>query len=496
MSTTANRTVTLIKGDGIGPEIADAVKHIFAAASVPITWEEAEAGLACIERTGNGLPQATLDSIHRNKVALKGPTTTPIGGGHKSVNVTIRKALDLYANVRPCKSLPGVQTRFENVDLIIVRENVEDTYGGIEHMQSPDVAQCLKLITRPGSINIARYAFEMARRERRKRVTCVQKANIMKLTDGLFLDCFRQVAAEFPDIHADEILIDNCCMQLVVNPSKFDVLLTPNLFGDILSDLCAGLVGGLGVAPGGNIGAGKAVFEAVHGSAPDIAGRGLANPTALLLSGVQMLRYMGLLGHAERIEQGMRMALVDGIRTKDLAGNASTSEFAQAVIGRLPAPERGDAHAPGSTAAASTAAASPATIGGTTAAKTQGLAPAPRFSASGPVEALSEPWTCAGIDLFIRHNGLPDLPKTVGKFKLTLISNRGTKVWPGEPLDILMINVHRCRYTCEGHATNTEIASLMAEVCKGFDWMHVEKLHDAKGVDGKPVARYSKAQGE
>jgi isocitrate dehydrogenase (NAD+) len=501
------RTVTLIKGDGIGPEIADAVKEIFAAAEVPITWEDAEAGLGHIERGGNGLPPETMASIVRNKVALKGPTTTPIGGGHKSVNVTIRKALDLFANVRPCKSLPGVHTRFDNVDLIIVRENVEDTYGGIEHMQSPDVAQCLKLITRPGSLNIARYAFEMARREGRKRVTCVQKANIMKITDGLFLDCFRQVAAEFPDIVADEILIDNCCMQLVVNPSKFDVLLTPNLFGDILSDLCAGLVGGLGVAPGGNIGAGKAVFEAVHGSAPDIAGKGLANPTALLLSGIQMLRYMGLLAHADRVEQGMRLALVEGVRTRDLGGSASTREFAKGIISQLPPLARDltkhDSHAAGATTAPASlgggggASARPATIGGTTAAQTGGLPPAPRFAETGAVEALQEAWTLTGVDVFIRHHGLPKLPAQAGPFKPTLISNRGTKVWPGEPLDITLVNVHRCRFTSASPATNRDVLQLLDTLEKqGLEWMHIEKLHEAKGPDGKPVARYTKAQGE
>jgi len=401
------RTVTLIRGDGIGPEIADAVKEMFAAAGAPVAWEDMEAGLGCIERTGVGLPPETMQSILRNKVALKGPTTTPIGGGHKSINVTIRKALDLYANVRPSRSLPGVHTRFENVDLVIVRENVEDTYGGIEHMQSPDLAQCLRLITRPGSLNIARYAFEMARRERRKRVTCVNKANIMKITDGLFLECFRQVAKDYPDIEADEILIDNCCMQLVVNPGKFDVLLTTNLFGDILSDLCAGLVGGLGVAPGGNIGDGKAVFEAVHGSAPDIAGKGLANPTALLLSGVQMLRSLGMLAHADRIEQGLRGALVDGVKTRDLGGNATTREFTRAVIRAMPPLAGNDVVRQGPAAS-------------NTKDRPDGFAP------SGPVEVLRDAWDCTGLDLFVRHHGVPTFPEKVGKFRCAMISNRGT----------------------------------------------------------------------
>lgn len=484
--TPSNRTVTLIKGDGIGPEIADAVLEVFAAAGVPIAFEEAEAGLACLEKRGVGLPPETMSSIRKNRVALKGPTTTPIGKGHKSVNVTIRKGLDLFANVRPCRSMPGVKTRFDNVDLIIVRENIEDTYGGIEHMQSPDVAQCLRLITRPGSLAIARYAFEMARRERRRRVTCVQKANIMKLTDGLFLECFRQVAAEYPDITADDILIDNCCMQLVNNPSRFDVLVTPNLFGDILSDLCAGLVGGLGVAPGGNIGRDLAVFEAVHGSAPDIAGQGLANPTALLLSAVQMLRYMGLTTYAERIEQGLRFALVEGIRTRDLGGSASTREFTRAIVHGLPAPdsslEKADAPAPSGER------------GGGSETVHAGSGPAGGTDSARSAAAAAADWTLRGIDIFIRHEGLPAMPVSVGKFRLTLISNRGQKVGPatdGGPPSITLVDIHRCRYVADQAVTDEDILSLLGEIGRRFAWVHIEKLHDSGGQ-----ARYSKAQGE
>lgn len=486
-SITTPRTVTLIKGDGIGPEIADAVMEIFSAAEVPVRFEEAFAGLACLEKHGSSLHPETLDSVRRNKVALKGPTTTPIGGGHKSVNVTIRKSLDLFANVRPCKSMPGVKTKFENVDLIIVRENIEDTYGGIEHMQSPDVAQCLRLITRPGSLAIARYAFEMARREGRGRVACVQKANIMKMTDGLFLDCFRTVAKDYPDVEADEILIDNCCMQLVVKPSRFDVLLTPNLFGDILSDLCAGLVGGLGVAPGGNIGNDRAVFEAVHGSAPDIAGKGLANPTALLLSSVQMLRYMGLLSHAERIEQGLRFALVEGIRTRDLGGNANTKEFARAVIRGLPAPD--------TTLQKADASSTPSTPSSGTGLQPVTTPPTSSSSSSSAFTQLQqEPWTLKGLDLFINHDGLPDVPATLGKFRLVFISNRGQKVGPlpaGVAPSINLVNVHRCRYISDQPITSEELNTLIAEISKKFNWMHIEKLHECMGQ-----ARYSKAQGE
>ncbi len=466
------RTVTLIRGDGIGPEIAQAVVEVFAAAEVPVVWDEASAGLSSVEQAGTVMPEATLESVRRHRVALKGPTTTPIGGGHKSVNVTIRKALDLFANVRPCRTLPGVVTRFEEVDLIIVRENIEDTYAGIEHMQTPDVAQCLRLITRPGSLAIADYAFQMARREGRKRITCAQKANIHKITDGLFLECFRETAGRYPDIQAEEMLVDNCCMQLVTNPRKFDVILTTNLLGDILSDLCAGLVGGLGVAPGGNIGAGRAVFEAVHGSAPDIAGKGLANPTALLLSAVQMLRWMGLLAHADRVEGALRAALVNHIRTRDLGGTASTKEFTAGVIAHLPPPSHLDRAA---------------------AAESQGAAPPPEQGQGGPVVVRTEAWTLRGIDFFCDHSGLPPLPTQAGPFRLTLISNRGTKVFPGPTPPIDLVNCHRCRYISDGGVTDEQVLALIADLtAKGFRWMHIEKLHD--GPDG--VARYTKAQGE
>ncbi len=461
------RTVTLIRGDGIGPEIADAVCSIFDAAGVPIVWDEANAGLDVFEATGTPLPESVLQSIATNGVALKGPTTTPIGTGHKSVNVTIRKALDLFANVRPSRSLPSVSTRFEDVDLIIVRENIEDTYGGIEHCQTPDVHQGLKLITRPGSLAVHRYAFEMARREGRKKVTCVHKANIHKLTDGLFLECFRQVAPEYPEIEADDLLIDNTCMQLVSDPTRFDVIVTLNLFGDILSDLCAGLVGGLGVAPGGNIGAGRAVFEAVHGSAPDIAGKGLANPTALLLSGVQMLRYLGLMSHASRIEAGLRRSLIDHVHTRDLGGNATTDEFASAVISNLPAPDassQADAEAP-----------EPINVGKT-----------------GPVVVSDENWECIGADMFVRNDGLPDMPKEVGPLKLSMISNRGTKVYPGPTPDILLVDHHRCRYLSETPITEADVRALIQAVGDKYAWMHIEKLHR----DSAGERMFSRAQGE
>lgn len=329
-------TVTLIRGDGIGPEICDSVVQIFEAAQTGIRWEEAEAGLTCFEKHGQALIDSTLEKLARNKVALKAPTTTPVGGGHKSVNVVIRKALDLFVNVRPIKTLPAVDTPFKGVDMLIVRENIEDTYGGIEHRLSEDVAQCLRIITRSGSLRCHRYAFELARREKRKKVTCGHKANIMKITDGLFLETFREVAKDYPDLEATDIIIDNACMQMVTRPQQYDVLVLPNLFGDIVSDLAAGLIGGLGVASGANIGKDCAIFEPVHGSAPDIAGKGLANPTAILFSSLAMLRHMGKLSEATRIEAALMKALSKPeTRTRDLGGKVGTKEFTTAIIGEL-----------------------------------------------------------------------------------------------------------------------------------------------------------------
>lgn len=332
----APQKVVLLPGDGIGPEITDAVVKIFEAAQANIEWVKVEAGLGEIEKHGVGITPDGIESIKKHRIALKGPTTTPVGGGHKSINVMIRKVLGLYVNVRPSKSLPCLATPFKDIDLIIVRENIEDTYGGIEHMQSADVAQCLRIITRSGSERAHRYAFELARREKRKKVVCVHKANIMKITDGLWLESFRQVAAEYPDVESGDIIVDNCCMQLVSKPSQFDVLVLPNLFGDIVSDLCAGLVGGLGVASGANIGKDCAIFEAVHGSAPDIAGKGLANPTAILFSAISMLKHLGQLEVAQRIQAAMMKALDSpDTRTRDLGGKCNTAEFTQHVIGAL-----------------------------------------------------------------------------------------------------------------------------------------------------------------
>jgi isocitrate dehydrogenase (NAD+) len=328
--------ITLIPGDGIGPEIVAATVRIIEAAGVDVQWETHIIGAQALEKFGMTIPDASIESIKKNKVALKGPLTTPIGKGFTSVNVGLRKILDLYANVRPIRALPNIPCKYPNLDLVIVRENTEDLYAGLEHTVVPGVVESIKIITAKASTRISRYAFEFAVREGRKKVTAVHKANIMKLSDGLFLECFYNVAKEFPEITADDKIIDNCCMQLVMNPQQFDVMVMENLYGDIVSDLCAGLIGGLGLAPGANIGEIGAVFEAVHGSAPDIAGQGVANPTALLMSAILMLKHIGERDAAERTEKAMLEVFADGHTiTKDLGGTAKTADFANAIINKL-----------------------------------------------------------------------------------------------------------------------------------------------------------------
>lgn len=456
----STRRVTLICGDGIGPEIVEAVVRIFEAARVPIEWEEADAGLACYQRCGTPLPAATLESILRNRVALKGPTTTPVGTGHRSVNVAIRTALDLFANVRPAKSLPGIVTRFGNVDLIVVRENIEDTYGAIEHQQTPDVAQTLRIITRQGSMLVHRYTFELARRLGRRRVTCVHKANIHKMSDGLFLECFRTVAHDYPDVVADDLIVDNACMQLVTRPEMFDVLVLPNLFGDIVSDLCAGLVGGLGVAPGGNIGRQHAVFEAVHGSAPDIAGKGIANPTALLLSALQMLDHIGLSSYARCIEQALYATLRAGVLTRDLGGTATTRQFTDAIIAALDGvdcsavvPQRGT--------------------------------PAELHLPEPPPPSASTAWKEVGVDVFIEwnnHRTQPPVPADVGTLQLEFISNRGTTVYPPPAPPVTLVNWYRCRYRSSNGVVMSDVVALLHELeQRGIRWMHLERLAESDG---------------
>jgi isocitrate dehydrogenase (NAD+) len=329
------RTITLIRGDGIGPEVADSVVSILEAARAPIAWEEVVVGREAEKSEGDPLPPKALETVRRNRIALKGPVGTPVGKGFASVNVRLRKALDLYANLRPVKNVPSIASRYADVDMVIVRENTESLYSGLEHTVVPGVVESLKIITAVASTRIAKYAFEYARRHGRKRVTAVHKANIMKLSDGLFLECFRRVAEDYSDIAADDRIVDAACMRLVMNPESFDVLLTENLYGDIVSDLAAGLVGGLGVVPGANIGIEGAVFEAVHGSAPDIAGKDLANPTALLMSAILMLRHLEMGGVAERVESALLETLRAGIKTPDVGGTVGTKAFTAAVVQRL-----------------------------------------------------------------------------------------------------------------------------------------------------------------
>jgi isocitrate dehydrogenase (NAD+) len=328
--------VTLIPGDGIGPEVVGATVSVVRAAGVKIEWESFVVGAEAMSRYGDPLPNDLIESIKRNKTALKGPVITPVGTGFVSSNVRLRKALDLYANLRPIKSLKGVKSRYEDVDLIVVRENTEDLYSGLEHEVVPGVVESLKIITDRASRRIAHFAFDYARREGRKKVTAIHKANIMKMSDGLFLNCFREVSKEYPEIEADDLIVDNACMQLVIDPNQFDVLLLENLYGDIISDLGAGLVGGLGVVPGANIGEEIAVFEAVHGSAPSIAGRGIANPTALIQTAVLMLKHLDEREAAERIQASLERVLAEGqVLTRDLGGQATTIDFTEAIIRSL-----------------------------------------------------------------------------------------------------------------------------------------------------------------
>lgn len=330
-------TVTLIPGDGIGPEITEAVKTIFQATGAPIEFDEQDAGLAAFQQTGNLIPQALIESIEKNKIALKGPLTTPVGEGFRSINVTLRQQFDLYQNLRPCKSVPGVNSRFDNVDLILFRENTEGLYSGFEiYDERNGIADAIARVTAKGAERILRAAMQYATVQGRKRVTVIHKANILKQTSGLFLRIGRKVAQEFPELRVDDRIIDNMCMQLVMYPDRYDVLVTTNLFGDILSDLSAGLVGGLGLVPGGNIGDDYAIFEAVHGSAPDIAGRGIANPSALLQSGILMLKHLQMFDVANNIEKALFATLANKDEvTGDLGGPATTMQFAQNVCQKL-----------------------------------------------------------------------------------------------------------------------------------------------------------------
>lgn len=333
--------ITLIPGDGIGPEVADAAVRAVEATGVEIQWERVNAGSSAMAETGHILPDAVFKSLVRTHVGLKGPVATPIGGGHQSVNVTLRKRLNLYVNFRPVRMLPGLKTRFQDVpiDMVIFRENTEDLYSGLEHEVVTDVVESLKVITAKASLRIARSTFEYARKEGRKKVTAIHKANIMKMSDGLFLRCCREVAADYPEIEYTELIVDNACMQLVMRPETFDLLVLPNLYGDIVSDLAAGLVGGLGIVPGANLGEHDAIFEAVHGSAPDIAGKGFANPTALMQSAALMLAHLGERAAARGLQAAIEAVYAEGrYLTRDVGGTASTVEFTGAIVDKLPAP--------------------------------------------------------------------------------------------------------------------------------------------------------------
>ena len=325
-------TVTLIPGDGIGPEVTDAMVKVVEASGAKINWEKVQAGEAVIEKYNTAIPDYVIDSIKKNKVAIKGPITTPVGKGFKSVNVTLRQKLDLYVNLRPIKSFKGIKSRYEDVDLVIVRENTEDLYAGIEHKIGDYAAESIKIITKPACERICQFAFDYAKDNNRKKVTGVHKANIMKLSDGLFLNTFREVAKDY-NIESDDLIVDAAAMNLVLNPENYDVMVMPNLYGDILSDLCSGLVGGLGIIPGANIGKDVAVFEAVHGSAPQIAGQNIANPTAIIQSAVMMLKYLGEVDAAKKIEKALEEVFLKGEKlTVDLGGNSTTEEFTDEII--------------------------------------------------------------------------------------------------------------------------------------------------------------------
>jgi len=485
--------ITVIPGDGVGPEVVRSAQRIIAAAGVAIDWDEAEAGAAVFRRGDtSGVPQATRDSIERTRVVLKGPLETPVGFGEKSANVTLRKLFETYANVRPARELPGVPTRYagEGVDMIIVRENIEDLYAGIEHMQTQDVAQCLKIITRKGSEKIIRYAFELARREGRAKVTCATKANIMKLTEGLFKRTFEELSAEYPEIAPEHLIIDNVAHQMAKNPAQFDVVVTTNLNGDIISDLASGLVGGLGFAPSGNYGDDVAIFEAVHGSAPKYAGKDVINPTALILSSLMMLRHIGESAAADTIENAVLVTLEQGKAvTQDLARQtggdvehaASTTGFTDSIIANL----------------GQRPATVPARAGGERPA--DAATPRPRWSYGAEVSA-AVPRTTVGVDVFLEtwepaDVAGPALEALAGDaLKLQMISSRGTMVWPSTGLKPDSVGLLRCRFVARedgAAASDADLNALVARVGERYTWTHLEKLHVFAGEDG-----FTKAQGQ
>jgi isocitrate dehydrogenase len=476
------RTVTVIPGDGIGPECVDAAVNIVNAVGVDIEWEERHAGERIFEAgVASGVPDETIASINRTRVVLKGPLGTPIGYGEKSANVTLRKLFETYANIRAVRELPGVATRYSGsgVDLVVVRENVEDLYAGIEHMQTPGVAQCLKLISRKGCDKIVRLAFEFARSEGRRSVTCATKSNIMKLTEGEMKRTFERIAPEYPEIESWHVIIDNCAHQLVKKPEQFDVIVTTNMNGDIISDLTSGLVGGLGFAPSANLGSDVAIFEAVHGSAPKYAGKNVINPTAVVLSSVMMLKYLGEFEAAETVEHAVLSTLQQGHLTGDVVGydhGMSTSEYTKAIISNL------GSRVDGYTVRRATPIHIP---------------PAPKD----PVTVRPAHREIVGTDIFVETGQFPDeLGPALEEIsegtpmRLKMISNRGTKVYPEGNKNIDVVDQYRCRFIRRdensGIAHKT-VRDLLARIEAQYSWCHIELLQH---FDDQPS--YTKAQGE
>ncbi|MGD9539121.1 MAG: NADP-dependent isocitrate dehydrogenase [Alphaproteobacteria bacterium] len=473
-------TVSAIAGDGIGPEVMAAVQRMVAALDPSIRFEACTAGAAAFSKgVTTGVPKETLASIARHRVVLKSPLETPIGHGGKSANVTLRKYFETYGNIRPARELPGIVTPFSGrgIDLVVVRENVEDVYAGIEHMQTPSVAQCLKLNSRKGCEKIARLAFELARAEARKAVTCVHKANIMKLTEGLFTRVFDEVAADYPDIEAGHMIVDNCAHRLVITPERFDVIVATNMNGDILSDLTAGLIGGLGLAPSANLGDGIAMFEAVHGSAPDIAGQDKANPTALALAAAMMLRHLGRFEAAETLEHTLfRTIAVDGVRTGDIAGKAQatgTAAFTDRVIENIGSRVEGFSTRP--------------------------YRPLAMPKLAGP-PAAPKRRALVGVDVFVETTAAPEaLGERLAAlaqgtpFRLKIIESRGAQVYPASGAETDVIDHFRCRFVANDNASlgDADVLALLGLIGTHYGWMHVEKL---QSFDGAPT--FTLAAGE
>ncbi|MCX8050869.1 MAG: NADP-dependent isocitrate dehydrogenase [Chlorobi bacterium] len=477
--------VTLIPGDGIGPECIESTRRIIDATGVGIEWEVCEAGESVFKKgIPSGVPKETIDSIRRTRCVLKGPLGTPVGYGEKSANVTLRKLFETFANVRPVREMPGVPTPYtgRGIDLVVVRENVEDLYAGIEHMQTPGVAQCLKLISRKGSEKVIRLAFELARAEGRKSVACATKSNIMKLTEGTFKRTFEDVAKEYPDVEAWHIIVDNCAHQLVKKPEQFDIIVTTNMNGDILSDLTSALIGGLGFAPSANLGNDVAIFEAVHGTAPKYAGKNVINPTAVLMSGIMMLRYLGKFEAAATIENALLVTLEEGkYRTGDVVGYnsglaASTTEYTDAIIanfGRTPT---------------------------TTTLRQYKPLQIPRIS-SDLVAVRPASRRVVGVDIFVESALLPgeigpslEALAEGTALKLKMISNRGTQVYPDKGTMTDCVDHYRCRFIARdpnADISDEDIYALVQRVASQHRWMHIEKLPEFDGAPG-----FTKAQGE